>query len=368
MLKNILYLTKELVRLETVRENRQNIDMAFLLIQRYLKGCYFKKITCKTINSVIVSNVNIDRNIRDFDLILHGHLDVVPANDSRQFQPFEKEGRLYGRGALDMKGGLACLVELMKNINEISRAKKICLLITSDEEVGGECGTKHVFEKIGLRGKFFITAEGEKNYLLKYQQKGILVLKMESFGKGEHAGYTWAGRNAIEQLFSAFQEVKKLFPVRKNKDHWYSTINLGKINGGLAFNSIPAYAEAQIDIRYCQPWRDSEQIFQKIKDRLGPFGKKIIVKKDYQTAMMITDLHNDKLQLLYKTIKANVKTPKNIFFKNHGTNDARFASTVGIAAVGFGPVGGNYHTQDEYVVIKSLQDYYIILKKFLLSI
>ena len=83
---------------------------------------------------------------------------------------------------------------------------------------------------------------------------------------------------------------------------------------------------------------------------------------------MVTNKNNQYVKTLHKIAKDVLRTKKDLFFNNHGTNDARFAAGLGIPAVGFGPVGDNYHADEEYVKIQSLIDYYQILRKFLLQI
>ncbi len=360
--KQLIKLTKKLIKYRTVSGEKKEIEKAFFYIIKELTGLSCRRIHTKNTASLLAGNYSLAD--KKFDLILHGHIDVVPG-DRSQFLPFEKNNRIYGRGALDMKGGLAVLIVLMKNLMREKINKKVLLMITSDEEVGGENGTKYLLHNLGYRGKFFITAEGEKKYWLKIQQKGVLMLKLKSYGRGGHSGYVWQGDNAITKLYRAYQAIEKLFPLTK-KDHWQTTINLGKINGGLAVNSIPEYAEAEIDIRFCNNWLTADAILKAIKKQLAKFSK-VEVEVKYQTPLMITDKNNPYLQKLYQAANKVLAPQKAIFYHNPGTNDARFATAVGIPATGFGPIGGNYHARDEYVEISSLQIYAAILHDFLSS-
>lgn len=223
-----------------------------LIIKKYKSGIY---------SSLVI--VNQKGNINNFDFLLHGHIDIVPGLEN-QYKPKVKNNRLYGRGALDMKGGLAALVVLMKNLKQEKINKKLALFITSDEKKGGENDTKYLLENIGYRGNFFITAEGEKDYIVKNEQKGVLMLKLAVKTRGEHSGYTWKAKNAILELIKLYKKIAQLFPHKQDPDHWYTTINLGKIQGGLAVNSIPDYAEADVDIRFCDPFTSHEAVFNKI--------------------------------------------------------------------------------------------------------
>lgn len=364
----IIDLTKKLITFQTVTKNQREINKCLDFISEYLKEFPKKIYESNGFKSLVISNIDFNKNKKNFDLILHGHIDVVPPNQKNQFIPYEKDEKIYGRGALDMKGGVACIISLMKNLKEKKfYNKKILLLITSDEEIGGQNGTEFLLKRINFSGKFFITAEGEKDYFLKYQQKGVLMLKINAFGKGEHSAYTWVGKNAIEILIDGFNKIKKLFPKKKDKNHWYTTVNLGMISGGEAINSIPDYAEAKIDIRFCQPYLNAEQVLKKIRSIFNK-KKEIFFEILYKTDMMFVDKKNKYLKLLNKIAKETLNLKKDLFFKNHGTNDARFASQVGIPSVGFGPVGNNYHAQQEFVYISSLFSYNNILEQFVKNI
>lgn len=360
----LIWLTKKLITFKTITGNKKEVNKSFVFLKRYFHGLFIKEINHKGFDSLLVSNYQIKKSIV-YDFILHGHIDVVPATDDIQFIPVVKGNKLFGRGALDMKGGLACMIELLRQFKKLN--KKILLMITSDEETGGINGTEYLLKNLGYKGKFFITGEGEKDWLLKYKQKGVLMITLKVKGKGEHSAYTWIGENAIKKLFSVYLKIEKLFPEdKKTKDHWYSTINLGKISGGLAVNLIPETAEAEIDIRFCSPWKTYKQIFEKIKKVVSKYkNTKISIK--YATDPMDTDLNNPYLKKLNELLKKTLNSKKDFYFKNHGTNDARFASQLNIPAVGFGPIGKNYHAENEFVYTKSLRTYYKILGNFIKS-
>lgn len=364
---NLSQLTAELIKFKTITGSNNEVDKAFSFISNFLSKLHIKQFENNGFKSLAISNTDFNR--KKFDLILHGHIDVVPAKNNKDFIPYFKKNRLFGRGALDMKGGLACLLMIMKNYELIiKKPKKILLLITSDEETGGKNGSEYLLKNVGFRADFFITAEGEKKYLIKVKQKGVLFLKLKVKGKGEHSAYTWKGVNAIKRFFTVYNKIETLFPNnREAKNHWYSTINLGKISGGIVANSVPTFTEGEIDIRFCEPWKTSSQVFTKIHKLISHY-KNVFLEPIYKTEMTYTDKNNQNIISLNLIAKKILGFKKNLYFNNHGTNDARFASDLGIPAVGFGPTGQNYHADNEWVDIKSLEEYYQILKYFLLSL
>lgn len=361
--QEIVELTKKLISFKTITGEAEEVEKAFLFLKEYLKPSQLtvKKYKSGVYSALVIVNQNGHNN--NFDLLLHGHIDIVPGLEN-QYKPKVKNNRLYGRGALDMKGGLATLVVLMKNLKQEKINKKLALFITSDEEKGGENGTRYLLENIGYRGKFFITAEGEKKYVIKNEQKGVLMLKLAVKTSGEHSAYTWKAKNAILELVELYQKIAKLFPHKQDPKHWYTTINMGKIQGGRAVNSIPDYAEAEIDIRFCDPFATPEAVFNKIIPiirKKNNASNKVI----YKTNPTKTSSTNKHLKLLDSIIKKELGLKKNLYFKNPGTNDARFANKVRIPAISFGPIGDNYHAQNEYVLIESLEAYYNIISNFI---
>jgi succinyl-diaminopimelate desuccinylase len=361
--EELIKLIVNLIYFKTITKDQESVKKAFAFIKDYLKksNLFVKEFQKNGFLSLAASNSYIDFS-KKYDIIFHGHIDVVAASEKDQFKPKIKDGKIFGRGALDMKGGLGVLIYLMKKLPKTD--KKIILLITSDEEIGGENGTNYFFKDLGLRGNFFLTAEGERDYLLKVKQKGVVMFKLKAKTKGEHSAYQWLSENAIIKIFNCYQKIKKLFPKKKSKDHWYSTINLGLIKGGTAVNSIPNEAEASFDIRFCEPWQSSDAIINKLKKIIQK--ERLNFELIYKTEMMATDIKNFYVNNLNNVVKKELNIKKDLYFKNHGTNDARFANIVGIPSVGFGPIGDNYHAPSEFVYIESLVKYFNILEKFVL--
>jgi succinyl-diaminopimelate desuccinylase len=358
--RELIKVLSKLISFKTVTGNLEETDKCLDFIKTELKDYNLLIFRKNKYPSLLIGNNKITPKIT-YDIIFHGHIDVAPENEQNQFKPVIEGNKLYGRGALDMKGAIAVLINLFKK-NKIK--KNFLFLITSDEEIGGEAGTGYFFKNLGFRSNFFITAEGEKDYLIKVKQKGIVMLKIYAKTEGEHSAYTWRSKNAIEKVFRTYLRIRKLFPEnKKDKNHWYSTVNLGKISGGVAVNSIPDYAEIYLDVRFCEPWKSSNDIYKKIKRICDE--EDVFLEKKYSTEMMITDKKNKYIFLLNDIAKKILKKRKDLFFNNHGTNDARFANLVAIPSVAFGPVGDNYHAKDEFVYIDSLINFEKIILNFL---
>ena len=217
-------------------------------------------------------------------IFLNGHCDVVPIGDITKwnFDPFSGEienGKMLGRGTSDMKCGLAGLMFMMKILkeNEAKLNGEIVLHIVSDEETGGEFGTKWLYENNYFEnGDACIIAEPTSSNNCEVGQKGSLWLHFKSYGQPAHGSIgNYVGENAITKLLKLLNrleefrtiegkyEDKQLSVVEDSKrvarealkvdgvdnviDH--VTVNIGTINGGNKTNMVPDYCEATVDMR-----------------------------------------------------------------------------------------------------------------------
>ncbi len=367
--EDILELTKNLISLHTVSKNSGVNADALAFIEHYLKDShlFFKKYHKNGIYNLVISNKPVTNN---FDLILHGHIDVIPATNPEDFIPRVGNGKLFGRGSMDMKGGLAALIVLMREIGKgnIQIDKNIALFITADEELGGANGTKYLIQQLGYKSKFFLTGEGVKeNFPIYNKSKGVLSLKVKSKGKGKHASLPWLGESAIDNLINFYHDIRILFPKKDNKNNWYSTCLLSTIYGGEAINSVSEYAEGSIDIRFTEEFKSADQVLEKIysiqKNHPG-ISLEVVVKNE----MLNTSRDNNYIKILANAVKKNINPWNNYFLSAHGVSDARFAAENGIPGVEFGPSGNNSHSTSEYVKIDSLSVFYDILKDFIKNI
>lgn len=132
-------------------------------------------------------------------IILNGHIDVIEAEES-QFEPYVSEGKMYGRGSVDMKAGVASMMETFVRLKDCDLATKIMLQIVPDEETGGNHGTKFLTEN-GYLGDFVIC--GEPTHMgIAIESKGVLQLDFNIRGKPAHGSRPWEGVNAIMNAYT----------------------------------------------------------------------------------------------------------------------------------------------------------------------
>src|SRR5436305_2412939 len=196
-------------------------------------------------------------------VICHGHVDVVPAHDS-QFTPRVEGDRLIGRGAYDMKGGLAAMMCAVHDVaaNKAVRVKFICVPDEESEDVEHRC-TEALVEE-GLRADFAITGEPTDLHI-GVQAKGVLAVRVEVLGIAAHGSTPWLGDNAILKAYDVFRRIETLPFSRESSDLFYRpSINVARIQGGDAFNKVPDMCQIDDDIRYL-PTQDPGEILADIR-------------------------------------------------------------------------------------------------------
>jgi len=204
-------------------------------------------------------------------LIFNGHLDVVPAGDPSRWKypPFEgklSKGRIYGRGASDMKSGI---VSFIHALSTIERSKipllqgAVVLHLVSDEESHGHQGTAFLTQKVGIQGNAALVGE-PTDLQPVIAQKGALWLRISTLGKSAHGSRPHLGVNAIEKMTELMERLNS-YPLQK--DHPFlgkPTLNVGTIQGGTKINIVPDRCEIEVDRRML-PGEKKEAVLGEMK-------------------------------------------------------------------------------------------------------
>jgi succinyl-diaminopimelate desuccinylase len=350
----MITLAKKLISIESTKEKPENLSAVLDVAKNELSSFKPKLFSKNKVPSLLCSN----KNTKSLKVILNGHLDVVPGN-KKLFKPFVKGGRLYGRGAIDMKSAAAVLILVFKEL-----AGKVDyplgLQLVTDEEIGGFKGTKYQLEK-GIRSEFVIAGE-PTSFDIGTQAKGIFWFKVKAKGKSSHGSLPWEGENAIQKINNFINILNSKYPSPKN-EKWASTFNLSKIEtDNNTFNKVPDNCVVWFDCRYVP--KDSDAIIKNVK-RLLP--KDLQLEVQLKEPSQFTDRNNQFVKnLKLSTEKVTRKTIN--FINKHGASDLRHCNAYGVNGVVFGPIGEGLHAETEWVDLKSLETYYEILKHYLLSL
>jgi succinyl-diaminopimelate desuccinylase len=290
-------------------------------------------------------------------VILHGHLDVVPGQ-AEQYVPHVDGDRLYGRGAYDMKGGLAGMMCALVDL-AAQRDVRIHFLCVADEESDEEQqrGSDHLVEQ-GYLGDFAITGEPTDLHV-GVEAKGVLAMRIEVTGTAAHGSTPWVGDNAVLKALDVFREIESLPFARESSDLFdRPSINLGRISGGDAVNKVPDACTIDVDIRFL-PGQDSDAILAAIN---GLPDTRVV--KTFRRAPAIVRRENPFVQVLGKAIESIAPRTERISVGRHGASDATAFLDAGVPAVEFGPEGDGHHGPEEWVSIRSLGQYRLALVEF----
>ena len=316
--------------------------------------------------SVVISNVPG----LSFDLIMSGHLDVVPADD-HMFIPKEKDGKIFGRGSCDMKISIAVMMEIMKDLLKAGSEKRIALMLTTDEEVGGEEGVGYLVDVVGYRAKaVFMPDSGTDIRDVIVVNKGVIHLKIVSTGKSAHCSRPWEGDNAIHNLLEVCEKIahyvekipyknaKQKFDDKAGKK-WRNTCVLSRISAGTATNQVPNVAEAHLDIRFTEG-NKLDDLIKGIKKVAKGHNIEIATSAE----ATYTPLNNQYLKNYIDAVKEIIrKKPRLIRY--YGANDGPHFSKHGVPVIAARSNSGGQHSEGEWADIKSMHDFYKICSRFI---
>jgi succinyl-diaminopimelate desuccinylase len=293
-------------------------------------------------------------------VIFHGHLDVVPGHPE-QFSPRVEDDKLFGRGAYDMKGGLAAMMAATCELASQDDVRVHFLCVSDEEsEEPDQRGSDFLVEQ-GYVGDFAITGEPTDLHI-GVQAKGVLAIRLEVVGTAAHGSTPWLGDNAVIKAVDIFRRIQALPFARESSELFQSpSINLGRIVGGDALNKVPDLCTIDVDIRYL-PGQDPEAILAAVRELPDCEANPV-----FHRAPAIVDRDNPFVQGLAAAVKEGV-TAERISVGRDGASDAISFLDVGVPAVEFGPIGGGHHGPEEWVSIASLDRYREALVEFVRQI
>jgi succinyl-diaminopimelate desuccinylase len=317
-------------------------------------------------------------------LVFNGHLDTFPAGDACAWtlDPFggeHRDGRIYGRGVTDMKGGVACSILatcLLAAMRE-DWPGEVVVTLAGDEETMGSRGTAWLLEHYPhAAGDAMITGDAGSPEVLRFGEKGILWLELEAEGKAAHGAHVHLGINAIERLMDAVAAILKLrnLPVSlpaevdraiteaaktseaisgrgESETLRRITVNCGLFRGGLLSNIVPPSASAAIDIRLPAGVSVAE-----IEGKLAAIldqheGVRHAVTRRFEP--LWTDPQHEVVKCLKRAgQQALGRTP--VANYRVGASDARLYRQRKVPAVVCGPTPYHMGAADEYVEVGEL--------------
>jgi succinyl-diaminopimelate desuccinylase len=299
--------------------------------------------------------------------ILAGHTDIVPTGpreawSSDPFQPTQRDGYLYGRGAADMKSGLAAMVVAVERL--IARGAPprgtIAFLVTSDEEGPCRFGTKHVAEKLrerGIKPDYAIvgeaTAAEQLGDRIVVGRRGPACRARSGRSRASHVAYPLKADNPIHRLAPALAELMSMKWDEGNAHFPPTSFQVSNVRAGTGANNvIPGSAECIFNFRYSTA-SHADDLRRKVTAVLDRHLAQYDARwwhtgEPYYTA---DGTLTRAAALAVQTVTG--RTP--LLFTGGGTSDGRFLAPLGAQVVEIGPVNATIHQVDERVRIDDLE-------------
>jgi acetylornithine deacetylase/succinyl-diaminopimelate desuccinylase-like protein len=355
-------------------------------------------------------------------LMMHGHLDVVPANAADwQVDPFAgevRDGCVWGRGAVDMKDMDAMILAVVRQRMREGRRppRDVVLVFTADEEAGGKWGAyflaeqhrdvfEGVTEAIGEVGGYSVTIGGRRLYLMQTAERGIAWLRLTATGTAGHGAMVHPD-NAVTELAEAVARIgrhdwplqltppvrafleeasaalgtefnpedpeamlDKIGPIaRIIRAVLRNTVNPTGLRAGYKVNVIPQEAVAEVDGRFL-PGQE-EEFFGQIDRLLGPGVRREFIHHDIAVE---TPAEGDLYQAMTGALLAADPEARVVPYTMFGGTDAKAFSQLGIRCFGYAPLqlpadldfSGMFHGIDERVPVDGLRFGVRVLDAFL---
>ncbi len=301
-------------------------------------------------------------------VVFAGHTDVVPPGPldawlSDPFQPVVRDSFLYGRGAADMKGGIAAMIVAVENFIQKNRdyAGSIAFLITSDEEGATNLnGTRKVVEALQKRNEkidYCIIGEASSEKLIGDQvrvgRRGSLAGKLTIHGKQGHVAFPHLAQNPIHMITPAIQEI--ITETWDNGNEFFppTTFQISNIHSGTgASNVIPGKLDMVFNFRFSTAITPDE-LKRRMENCLSKHQLKFDIQWNLSGEPFLT-----KQGKLIATVKKTIKELTGLDTKlstGGGTSDGRFIAPTGAEVVELGPCHASAHHANEHVRVMDLE-------------
>ncbi|MCV7230800.1 M20 family metallopeptidase [Mycolicibacterium komossense] len=355
----VVDLLQELVRCRSLGADAPGTAEALDVLTRYLQRAGIDVGVSRSAGGVPTLRARIQGARPGANILLQGHIDVVPVDVGWRRDPFAaviEDGELHGRGACDMKAGLACFAGVMAALRAANALDQgsVTLLVDVDEETGSDRGLIPYIAEHGLADyDWAICAEptGLRPYL---GNRGLLWIRVTVDGVASHAGIPSAGRNPIPVA----AEVIRCLPQDPGPAGPYgipaSALTVTTLTAGTVVNSIADKAVLTIDRRLvpgespAEVFGDIDRAVRAVAERHSDFGISTEVTKTWPPCLV------DETSPLAQAARSATEmiSGATTFGFDEACNDASFLSAGGVPTVIWGPGDPDLaHTSQEKVVV-----------------
>ena len=309
--------------------------------------------------------------------VFAGHTDVVPPGPleewtSNPFQPDMRDGRLYGRGAADMKGSIAAMVTACERFlaNHNGHTGSIAFLITSDEEGPAINGTVKVIEQLAGRGEHIDwclvgepSSQQQVGDMIKIGRRGSLNGTLRIHGRQGHVAYPQLADNPIHRAAPALAELAATEWDQGNDHFPQTTFQISNIRAGTgASNVIPGELELDFNLRFSTE-SDTDSLQSRIRDILSAHGLDYEIDWNLSGQPFLTK--PGELVTAVSTAIREITGLETELSTSGGTSDGRFIAPTGSQVVELGPSNATIHQVNENVNIDTLEKLSLVYEKVL---
>jgi succinyl-diaminopimelate desuccinylase len=309
-----------------------------------------------------------------------GHTDVVPTGPldawvSPPFEPTIRDGKLYGRGAADMKGGIAAFVTAVERfvVNHPNHQGSIAVMMTSDEEGIATNGVVKVVEVLEARHEkidWCLVGEPSSDKkigdVIRVGRRGSLCAKLTILGIQGHVAYPELADNPIHSFAPALKELTEEIWDQGNHNFPPTSLQVSNIHSGTgAENVIPGHVEVQFNLRFSTEL-DEHTIKQRTHAILDKYGFKYDVTWRLSGNPFLTNRGEliDAAHTAIKTI-TGYETKDDT---GGGTSDGRFIAPTGAQVIELGPLNESIHKINENIAVDDLEVLSSIYEQILINL
>ena len=371
-----LELLKKLIKIESISPNDNG---CFDVIKQQFDGLdfSFEETNYKNISNLIITNG--DSKNKTFCFL--GHTDVVPPGPESEWSvpPFSGEiidNKIYGRGAADMKGGVACFISALKEFLSENKdpSFNIMVLLNSNEEGKLENGkVDRVINEMIDKDKFIdFCLIGEPSSskkvgdVIRIGRRGSLSGNLKVYGIQGHVAYPKQALNPILGIGKTLEELKNMEWDRGNENFEPTSFQVSNIKSGTgAENVVPGVLEMTFNFRF-----SPESSPDGLKEKFEALLNKSDLKYDVSWTLSALPFLTAKTEFI-DIVKSSIKEINNIDTKidnGGGTSDGRWVAPMGSEIVELGPLNKTIHQIDEHVDIEDLSTLKEIYKKILIKV
>jgi succinyl-diaminopimelate desuccinylase len=291
-------------------------------------------------------------------LVLSGHLDTVPIGPGAWARPprdgVVEDGRIYGRGVLDMKGPVAAMLVALRHLHATGRTPEgdVMLALTAGEETDS-CGARLMAESGLLDGAGLMIIGEPTNFDVGVAHRGALWVRVETSGQRGHGSRPSRDGNAICKLLdwlAPFDELERLVTGEPDPLLGQGSLSLNMIGGGDAPNVVPDAAAATLDFRTV-PGQSHEEILRQLRERAG----EAIVTVLRDAPPVSGAEGSDLARAVEKAVACATGRSAGVRGLRYVTDASAFAACLDLSVVIVGPGREEQaHTVDEHVEVQAL--------------